>query len=100
MRLIDADNINTEDVIGGQNEFANDIRMAMKDLINSQPTAYDVDNVIEKLEKRLSYYSNKIDETKIDITEDIRHVNYYDYKGRGKGIIEAIEIIKRGGTNG
>lgn len=30
MRLIYADKINAEDVIGGQSEFANDIRAAMK----------------------------------------------------------------------
>lgn len=49
MRLIDADKINPSDVIGGNNEFASDIRKAMQDLIDSQPTAYDVDKVIEKI---------------------------------------------------
>ncbi len=38
MRLIDADKINTKDVIGGASEFANDIRKAMQDLIDNAPT--------------------------------------------------------------
>ena len=37
-RLIDADKINTKDVIGGTSEFANDIRQAMQDLIDNAPT--------------------------------------------------------------
>lgn len=51
MRLIDADKINPSDVIGGNNEFASDIRKAMQDLIDSQPTAYDVDKAIKQLEE-------------------------------------------------
>lgn len=39
MRLIDADKINPSDVIGGNNDFASDIRKAMQDLIDIQPTA-------------------------------------------------------------
>lgn len=38
MRLIDADKINTKDVIGGTSKFANDIRQAMQDLIDIAPT--------------------------------------------------------------
>lgn len=49
MRLIDADKTNPSDVIGDNNEFASDIRKAMQDLIDSQPTAYDVDKVIDKI---------------------------------------------------
>lgn len=51
MRLIDADKINPSDVIGGNNDFASDIRKAMQDLIDSQPTAYDVDKVVKQLEE-------------------------------------------------
>lgn len=51
MRLIDADKINPSDVIGGNNDFASDIRKAMQDLIDIQPTAYDMDKVIEQLEE-------------------------------------------------
>lgn len=51
MRLIDADKINPSDVIGGNNDFASDIRKAMQDLIDIQPTAYNMDKVIEQLEE-------------------------------------------------
>lgn len=50
MRLIDADKIDFNDVFGGQSKFAKDIRKATQSLIDSQPTAYDVDEVIKKLE--------------------------------------------------
>ncbi len=52
MRLIDADKINPKDVVMGNSEFANDIKKAMQDLIDSQPVAYDIDKVIEQLENR------------------------------------------------
>lgn len=51
MRLIDADKINPSDVIGGNNDFASDIRKAMQDLIDIQPTAYDMDKVVKQLEE-------------------------------------------------
>lgn len=54
MRLIDADKINPKDVVMGNSEFAKDIKKAMQDLIDSQPTAYDIDKVIEQLETRRS----------------------------------------------
>ena len=52
MRLIDADKINPKDVVMGNSAFAKDIKKAMQDLIDSQPTAYDIDKVIEQLENR------------------------------------------------
>lgn len=50
MRLIDADKINPSDVIGGNNDFASDIRKAMQDLIDIQPTAYNIDKVVERID--------------------------------------------------
>lgn len=38
MRLIDADKINFEEVIGGKSDFAEEIRNSMKELIDKQPT--------------------------------------------------------------
>lgn len=54
MRLIDADKINPKDVVMGNSEFAKDIKKAMQDLIDSQPTAYDINKIIEQLETRRS----------------------------------------------
>lgn len=51
MRLIDADKIDFNEVFKGQSDFAKDTREAAQGLIDSQPTAYDVDKVVEKLEE-------------------------------------------------
>lgn len=55
-------------------------------IINEQPTAYDLDKVVEQLENRKGLWKN--------MTYD----RYYE--GRVKGIEEAIEIVKGGGVDG
>ena len=84
MRLIDADKL-MEDIIkickcqpyleGMQSEI-----VYIQDVIDEQPTAFDVDEVVEQLEKE-SYYT--------DIETDREVVN----------LNEAIEIIKVGGID-
>ena len=50
MRLIDADKIDFGEVfIGASSDFAKDTREAAQNLIDAQPTAYDVDKVVERL---------------------------------------------------
>ena len=49
MRLIDADKIDFNEVFKGQSDFARDTREAAQSLIDSQPTAYDVDKVVEQI---------------------------------------------------
>lgn len=49
MRLIDADKINFEKVFIGASDFAKDTREAAQKLIDEQPTAYDVDKVVEQI---------------------------------------------------
>lgn len=51
MRLIDADKINFNEVFVGASELAQDTRYVAQILINRQPTAYDVDKVVEQLEE-------------------------------------------------
>ena len=51
MRLIDADKINFNEVFVGASELAQDTRYIAQILINRQPTAYDVDKVVEQLEE-------------------------------------------------
>lgn len=51
MRLIDADRINIKNVIGGNSEFANDVRIAMQDLIDSQPTVTMCEGCRKKMRK-------------------------------------------------
>ena len=49
MRLIDADKIDFNEVFKGQSDFAKDTREAAQSLIDSQPTAYDVDKTLKEL---------------------------------------------------
>lgn len=51
MRLIDADKIDFGKVFIGTSDFAKDTREAAQKLIDEQPTVYDVDKVVERLEK-------------------------------------------------
>nr|DAW62356.1 MAG TPA: hypothetical protein [Caudoviricetes sp.] len=50
MRLIDADKIDFNEVFVGASEFAQDTRNAAQMLIDNQPTAFDVDKVVEQLD--------------------------------------------------
>ena len=83
MRLIDSDEIDFNEVFVGASEFAEDTRQAGKMLINAQPTAYDVDKVVEELEE----YSNA-DEAERHGTIPVIELD------------DAIEIVKRGGIDG
>ena len=83
MRLIDADEIDFNEVFVGASEFAEDTRQAGKMLINAQPTAYDVDKVVEELVE----YSNA-DEAERHGTIPVIELD------------DAIEIVKRGGIDG
>ena len=64
-------------------------RQALIDRIDAQPTAYDVDEVVEQLEDRKSLMLEtfKISESDID-------------RGRIYGMDKAIEIVKGGGVDG
>ena len=50
MRLIDADKIDFNEVFVGASEFAQDTRNAAQMLIDNQPTAFDLDKVVEQLD--------------------------------------------------
>ena len=95
MRLIDADKLLEEtrrDRDYAEKNGFRDMyheRQALIDRIEAQPTAYDPDKVVEKLEdrKRLIVETFKISESDID-------------RGRIYGMDKAIEIVKGGGVNG
>ncbi len=86
MRLIDADKINSKDVVMGNSEFAKDIRKAMQDLIDSQPTAYDMDKVTEQLETRRSLLEVA------RMPKSAKSAAYTAYS-------LAIEVVRKGGKN-
>lgn len=56
MRLIDADKIDFNEVFVGASEFAQDTRNAAQMLIDNQPTDFDLDKVVEQLDKVSDYY--------------------------------------------
>lgn len=79
MRLIDADTL-VKDLFE-QIPLAENVPI-FKDIIESQPTAYDVDRVVKRLET---------EDSKIEI----QYENNYE-KGISDGIGKAIEIVKAG----
>lgn len=86
MRLIDADELKKElypewlmDILLTQ-RYSEDILYALAQKIDEQPTAYDVDKVVERLEELEGRY-NSVD---------------FGIKGI---ICKAIEIVKAGGVN-
>lgn len=86
MRLIDADKIDFWKVFIGVSDFAKDTREAAQELIDKQPTAYDVDKVVEQLEAESKRWeeSGKKYENKREL-------------GVAEGFRRAIEIVKSGG---
>lgn len=85
MRLIDADKIDFGKIFIGASDFAKDTRETAKRLIDEQPTAYDADKVVERLEELR-------EEILSDTAYDNDTVNHY------LGYVDLmIEIIKSGG---
>ena len=92
-RLIDADPV--LDNLSGRLESMKDYD-AVKDVINNMPTAYDVDKVVEQLEKRIQTHERCIEYEKKNgtITEEFQQRKAVEV------LKEAIEIVKGGGVNG
>ena len=89
MRLIDADKINFNEVFVGASEIAQDTRYVAQILINRQPTAYDVDKVVKRLEELKSQVPvNRIlDDIIKDKPKELGQLIAYN---------KAIEIVKAG----
>ena len=88
MRLIDADKIDFNEVFVGASKFAEDTRQAGKMLIDAQPTAYDVDKVIEEIEEWTARINVIIDKS--------GKTGQVDVIGSNK----AIKIVEGGGVRG
>ena len=96
-RLIDADKIDFNEVFVGTSEFAQDTRNAAQMLINNQPTAFDVDKVVEQIE------SIKEKEQGACTDEQCRFCEYFNDCWDGDmcdklALDKAIEIVKEGGV--
>lgn len=90
-RLIDADKIDFNEVFVGSSEFAQDTRNAAQMLIDNQPTAFDVDKVVEQLKQLKMRHFLTIANTG-DADKDCA------YKNIANTIDRVIEIIKGGGV--
>lgn len=99
MRLIDADELKKElypewlmDILLTQ-RYSEDILYALAQKIDEQPTAYDVDKVVEQLREQQEKLETDIFARESD--------NWYGQccNGIHEGIDKAIEIVKAGGVN-
>lgn len=106
MRLVDADAENerlldfiTQNGSGIQYAIGHKDLTMLEDIFfdyfNSQPTAYDVDKVVEQLESQKNQYLRRAEEIKNKFGE-----NYESQKNYGKACSydHAIEILKSGGV--
>lgn len=76
MRLIDADDLNFQEQHYNKSQMK-----AILDFVDAQPTAYDVDKVVEQLEETKAY------------------MLYENMNADVKWIDKAIEIVKAGGNS-
>ena len=87
MRLIDADKLieRIEEITS-----TDMMKVLVEDWINSEPTAFDVDKVVEQLEKSHFHTESTFDDDGCcnDDSEEVVNLN------------EAIEIVRKGGIDG
>ena len=95
-RLIEADNLQ----FNGRNYNKSQMK-AILDFIDSQPTAYDPDKVVEQLEELRKVEQDRPDDFDEDGCGDGEQI--YDdgsSQGRYEAFGKAIEIVKGGGVDG
>lgn len=96
MRLIDADAL-IEFIDPGHLRHPDGLAFSELDVVNMlnhAPTAYDVDKVVEQLEKELQL----ADKEKARCARE-NPLQFDSAKGYASGIATAIEIVKGGGIN-
>ena len=93
MGLIDADKLRT---ILIDEEYPCALQTALIGIIDAQPTAYDVDKVVEQLEKKIQTHTRCIEYEKKNgiIAEEFQQRKAVEV------LKDAIEIVKGGGVNG
>lgn len=93
MRLIDADALLTnmdKGMQGTAREYLKFYQMA----VNDEPTAYDVDKVVEQLEQQKNQYFRRAEEIKNGFGENSESEKNY---GKACSYDNAIKIVKSGG---
>lgn len=69
MRLIDADKIDFGKVFIGASDFAKDTRKAAQKFIEEQPTAYNMESVIQQLKEERCIIDNAAGNRAVEIIE-------------------------------
>lgn len=74
------------------------VRFVIEDVIDRQPTAFDVDKVVSELERERDFHYKQM--KAVDFENDIfaQHI-FEEEHNRGIGLNKAIEIVKAGGRN-
>lgn len=72
---------------------AYDVTNSIIDEVEEQPTAYDVDKVVEELEISVNEANNNC---LCEMHENGHTLDFENENGRIKGLKEAIEIVKQG----
>ena len=97
MRLIDADELKKQ-IVGMTivNNYPTNKANALCDLIDAQPTAYDADKVVEKLEeeREISYADFDRYVKDYGLWLDAEYDDFFH-----KGLERAARIVKRGGAD-
>lgn len=86
-----ANDINEEVIMA----FAKDLLKAVQNVIDTEPTAYDPDKVVEQLEKKIQTHARCIEYEKKNgtITEEFQ-------QGKAVEVLKkAVEIVKEGGVD-
>ena len=95
MKLIDADDfIKKFSYAEANTEEENTMCATVRRMVKEQPTAFDVEKVLEQLEEELKLAD---DEKARCIKEN--PIQFDSAKGYAHGIAVAIEIVKRGGRD-
>ena len=75
-------------------EYANQYKESLLRIVNEQPTAYDVDAVVERLDKKRK---EAIGGMEIILHHEGHSLDYEFINGQGAGYKEAIDIVRNGG---
>ena len=99
MRLIDADKLIEELTIKAVSKDAHIISIANEvvNFVNNQPTAYDIDKVVEELEERKEEREKQYKRASM---EDGSYMLSKCFSEGARAYGNAIEIVKQGGAAG
>ena len=79
--------------------------LEFEDMINTQPTAYDVEKVIQQLEDKISSYELCVETAIKEIDKNPQNASTFEvcslHNNRGylNGLKRALEIVKSGGND-